>query len=262
MLAPIWLPTAAAEATSDVHLIIPDPRWEMPALLEPGRKPVGGVVVDNSTYRHVLYNTTTHGFTDLVQGSPSVTGAADLSITTGTQGKAIQFDANIVSYLDYPAANTGKHSHTYVAVIEADTDGRRTFLATSGVNAGSRVQLGKGGYNRILTLTLGSVAEYSSTIALDLNTPYAVGIAYNADLNTVDFAVYNLLTRTLETMFGVSTSASWIAGDGNFRVGGCHASAPYNWSGKIYQGVIIQDYLPPSQLVSYVKDSYQFLLPA
>jgi len=46
MLAPIWLPTAAAEATPDVHLIIPDPRWEMPALLEPGRKPVGSVVID------------------------------------------------------------------------------------------------------------------------------------------------------------------------------------------------------------------------
>ena len=101
MLAPIWLPTAAAEATPDVHLIIPDPRWEMPALLEPGRKPVGNVVVD---WEHPVGQHVIHAFvpqesiSDLVDGPLVVSGNAVVEDRVG------KFTGAAGDKITYPSA--------------------------------------------------------------------------------------------------------------------------------------------------------------
>ena len=75
-------------------VVIPDPRWEMPELLTPGRKPTGNVVIDwsNPLSRGLKRYWLLNGFSELIHGTKLIDQNGDVEF--------LVYDGSMSPYLD------------------------------------------------------------------------------------------------------------------------------------------------------------------
>ena len=112
-----------------MSLVIPDPRWENPAMLIPGRKPVGPVVINRAlAVTHgltdfILMNHSPEEFIDLV-GNPR--GPVVVGTTTRPENGWLLDQTNAdasISGLSMAAATISNSQYTVAVVITPGSDG-------------------------------------------------------------------------------------------------------------------------------------------
>jgi hypothetical protein len=233
---------------------IPDPRFEMPSLLDPGRKPVGPVEID---WDHPLAKKILHYF--LHQNSAGIDLATQqrLTVTAPTRrgGLAIDSTSNYMLNSTQPAISAGMSlMHVYTPTVNTTTNrylsdfgGSNEFAIIAGYQnnnynlfGGSYPISGNASNSQMPMSGVGITDALCYTVNSDFTnlTGYVNGIEYvNANPNSGD----------LEASQGFRIGSSW--GGGSAAIG-------------IFDATIIFHALTANEVKGITQDPYQVLIPA
>ena len=248
-----------------MSVIIPDPRFEAPELFDPGRKPVGNVVIDlgnNITRNLQAYVGLFNGLiTSLVRhqtGSGFV--GADVTITPPT----ISGNDGGGGHIDIPVTeNILSTACSIVTVFEKSsvTEAWASPLCFSNTTSGDRFE--------ILINSSGKLFFQSSSHAW--TRTYSIAPANDKKITVVatrDSAgtiKIHYLDSSGYQYDEINDSAS-VANDAIINRVTIQASSLNTitraWRGKTYAGGVYNRVLSKSECLSLLYDPYQFLIPA
>ena len=245
--------------------IIPDPRWEMPELLTPGRKPVGNVVID---WGHPLARGLKHYFLisavgatfDLVTGVQLVKSNASKTVTNDiwkgekviyTGGGSVTLDIGVEAQLDI----TGFSRITMFCRCKRTTTqpfGRLMSIHYSGSDD-FRI------YNRTDT---GKI-----NYALDDGTPSnIVGNDYDTTMKSYALSHDGTTTRAYESgeeVGSASESVNFSSADGTLTLGEASKILSNSALSCRFSVAAVYDRdLSQREQIEVDRNPYQFLIPA
>lgn len=265
LVAPIWFPAAA---TADTHLIIPDPRWEMPELLIPGRKPVGAVEVDVTHSlsddlfllhlpQKALVDVDLYG-----KRKPTVSGSSlSLGVSVGGVASTGATTAgNYIAYADSP--DFDNPNITIFAVVRhtgssylSNTIACRNFTGGNvGFKLGGRTSAGGGGAHDGMSFYNGTW-RYAGVPPDFTGDGLVHSITGTYDGNTLKY----YQDGKLET--SNSYAGTLPASTADIDIGSYQNDSTW-WEGDIYCVMFFRRALNDAEIESLSANPYQFLVPA
>lgn len=254
-----------------MSLYLPDPRWEMPELLTPGKKPSGSVVVDRShpfapTTVFLMQNNSILGKIPS-DGFPTLNGSAEFGVYVGKQ--AVTLPTGAASSLrwrgpsDYASAYqlpSAKYSIMSICTIPANGVIRPTMHGGWSTRSGYGPSFWSDGANPTVYIADGSTfSSFSATGWTPLGTPESVVLTNDA----VDGPkVYNR-GALLGTGGTTLTTAPRLVNIGHIWAGVDTEANGFPLGGTIELVVIWEDQvLSAAEVSSLNRHPYQFLIPA
>lgn len=137
----------------------------------------------------------------------------------------------------------------------ANKGSSRVLLGTSNsTNAGVSIGFTTG--TGRMVFTKGAVADISSTLTPDIDTPYLFAASYRHAGGQVLFYLRNLLTGVVQTASATHTNA-WVAGDGVFFHGGRQQSPTSTWWGAVGLGGVYMRALSLTEIGQIASNPWQ-----
>lgn len=233
---------------------IPDPRWEEPALLYPGRKPVGPVEVDwtHSVGRDVLF-----AFMPVSSETDVIHGPLD-KVGTPSVSKGVASFPGSGDYFKYAGPVPERDALTFLVKLKPDTlnyDGifsdktHTNYSRTTGVNVNFR------GANEF---------------------EFRLGEGYRRSSGqTISSGAWNELWGTWETGSVPDVYVNRIAANGTsdglaaytkspypVTVGAYYSGSGWEFDGDIEYIILVGRKLTEAQLIDLSNNPYQFLIPS
>jgi len=242
-------------------LILPDPRIEMPELFEPGRKPVGPVVID---WGHPLARGLAHCIisdSDLVAGARANFTNAEYAagrFVSDSTSDMVTFSPSPIDNVEFSAAVRFKSSNTGVDNV---IFGTAEYIAGSN-NNGWAIRQGSSG-NIELDTGAGSVWTYSNWGGASSTAMQTlVGVFYQGsvfrklyidgvDQGTPDSAANASLVSANSIPVGLFSNT-----------GGGYFGGKEHVQGQIEFAIAWSRLLTHAEVQSFTRNPYQFLKPA
>ena len=259
-------PAVTDIAGSTGLLIIPDPRFEAPELFEPGRKPVGKVVVD---WNHRLaigltsFNLMRNDLDDLVTGGSLVRASSIYSyfnVKNAQQSLRLDKTATSSKVTATKRIVDDSSPHTMLCCVSMDTaastgiDG--FYTENDGTSHHILRMLSSTSFEFLINgLTNDRVNHSFSPVS---GSPYVAGGSWGGSGTALNVITYDDTNKLKRTVNG-STST------GTFQAGNPTYSSPGAWnnqSGNYYWFVCWDHVLTDSQINDFIRKPYQFLIPA
>jgi len=256
------------------NLILPDPRMEMPELLEPGRKPIGPVEVDRSNkmgrsiygytlFRNNLLHVDSDGFIDSAI-NPDAFFLADYMDAggTGVSGDDAGFAINTVAS-EYEQSTGGDELfNAWTVVFRAKQAGYNiSRIFTSNPNLRPSLYFERNNPDTVVLHGGNAVAVQGTFAGLDLadGNWHTISCHYRGRVSGTDCII-----AVDGRWSAVSASPNVYNPHCNYYFGSYHSNGAYS-AGLQYRLVVFHKWknqYSQNELIDYSADPYQFLIPA